>query len=148
MRVIKSLLLVGPALALGLGCHFNTLDNKSMFTWAPGSGYTVPHLYDRPAADVEDCVRVALSTLGTITEEKKLPSGEEGVTKTVFSARIDTRYVQVAVKPSKESPEVISDVKVMAWKRGWRSPDKDVAYETGLAIYNALVTASLQQTKK
>ena len=145
MRALKSLLLVGSTLVLGLGCNFGTLDDQSKFTLIPGRTNTINSQYDRPVADVGAAVRAALNTLGTITEEKKLPMPEEEVVKTVFTARINTRHVRVLVKPFKESPDVISDVSVQVWTTS-RNPDLLVAYETDKAIYNALVTASLQQT--
>ena len=130
---------------LGLGCNFGTLDNKSKFTLVPGRTNTVDSKYDISSAGVEAAVRVALGALGTITEEKRLPVSEEGVNKNVFTARINTRYVQVLVKPSKESPSAVSDVSVQAWTAA-RNPDLLVAFEIDKAIHNQLITASLQQT--
>ena len=132
-------------MALGLGCNFPTLDDNSKFTLIPGRTNTIDSQYDKPSANVEAAVRVALSALGTITEEKKLPGSEEGVPKNVFTARINTRHVRVLVKPSKESPDAISDVSVQVWTTS-RNPDLLVAIEIDKAIYNALVHASLQQT--
>ena len=145
MRTLQSLFLIATALLLGSGCNFDTLDDKSKFTLIPGRTNTIDALFDKPTAEVEAAVRAALSTLGTITEEKRLPVANEEATKSVFTARINTRHVRVLVKPSTESPDAISEVRVQAWTKS-RNPDLLIASEIKLAVYNALVHASLQQT--
>ena len=145
MRILQSFFLIATILLLGSGCNFDTLDDKSKFTLIPGRANTLHAQFDRPTADVEAAVRATLSALGTITEEKRLPVTDEEVTKNVFTARINTRHVRVSVKPSKESPDVISDMRIQAWTKS-RNPDLMIASEIKLAVFSALVNASLKQT--
>ncbi len=135
MKALKLLFLTGMALVLGVGC-FTTADDKSKFTPIPWRTDSVERRYDKPVADVMAATRTALGAMGTIT-------GEEA-TKSVVSARINTRYVWVKVSPDPQAPDAISAVKIQV-RTKYRNPDQQTASAIAEQITLALIAAANPQ---
>ena len=92
--------------------------------------------YDKPVADVMAATRIALGAMGTIT-------GEEA-TKSVISARINTRYVWVKVSPDPQAPDAISAVRIQV-RTKYRNPDQQTASAIAEQVTLALIAAANPQ---
>ena len=135
MRAIKTFFLAGLAVVLSAGC-FTTADDKSKFTPIPWRTDSVERRYDKPVADVMAAIRIALGAMGTIT-------GEEA-TKSVISARINTRYVWVKVSPDPQAPDAISAVRIQV-RTKYRNPDQQTASAIAEQVTLALIAAANPQ---
>ena len=149
MRVFNIFFLTLTAGVMSSGCY-TTGDNESKFTLIPGLTDSIEKRYDRPVPDVLTAVRSAVKLMGTLTGEKELPEGEE--MKNVITARINSRYVWVTVRPDKEAPETISAVSFQvrtdsSFLVGGRNPDKDTAAALAEQTTLVLIAAANPQPK-
>ena len=149
MRVFYIFFLTLTAAVMGSGCY-TTGDNESKFTLIPGRTDTVQRRYNKPIPEVMNAVRSAVSTLGTLTSEKKVPEGE--LMKNVITGRIDTRRIWVTVSPDKELPGPVSAVSFQvrtdsSFLVGGRNPDLQTAAALAEQTTLALIAAANPQPK-
>ena len=149
MRVFNIFFLTLTAGVMSSGCY-TTADDKSKFTLIPGRTDSVQRRYDKPVPEVMAAVRSAVSSIGTLTSEKKVPEGE--MMKNVITGRIDTRRVWVTVRPDKEAPETISAVSFQvrtdsSFLVGGRNPDLQTAAALAEQTTLALIAAANPQPK-